>query len=133
MTAFRIAPQQALAPSKKTAPVKDKEYLDWIRELPCLVELKSPVEAAHLSKGDILYGHLGRGKGTKAGDRWALPLSKIQHEAQHTVGEMRFWRALKINPYLAALSLHGLWTDLKDDATPIAIRMITTRVIGRVN
>lgn len=129
MTAFRIARQPSLAPSKKTAPVKDKNYLDWIRELPCLITLQMPVQAAHLSMINYSYGHLGRGKGRKASDRWALPLCPDMHREQHKGSEADFWKRHGIDPHKAALALHGLWSERGD--TELACRLIVSRRLGR--
>jgi hypothetical protein len=125
---FRIAPQTPdYRPSKATAPRKDKKYLAWVHELPCVITLTMPVEAAHLSTANALYGHLGRGKGRKASDRWALPLCKEMHDEQHKGDEMKFWDRHGINPYVTALTLWGLWSDKGGDATGEAIKFIQTQ------
>ena len=133
MNAMRIVKPPRPVASKKTAPVKAAGYLEFIRTLPCLVTLSPHVQAAHLSKHNTAYGHFGRGKGRKASDRWALPLSTEAHRQQHDMGdEMKFWRMYSINPYIAALTLHGLWGDLGVGATEIANDLIYTQQIGRV-
>ena len=129
---YRIfKPDTAFRPSKSTKAVKDKAYLSFIHELPCLIELVTPVEAAHLSTANRLYGHTGRGKGSKVSDRWCLPLCMEKHIEQHQHNEMLFWSVNGINPHLAALTLHGLWSDMKDDAVPIARELIMKRELGR--
>lgn len=70
------------------------------------------------------YGHYGRGKGAKAPDRWALPLSPDEHARQHRIGEEAFWRRHGINPHALALTISGLWSDMGDDAKPFAIAII---------
>ena len=104
-TAFSLQPKTAKAR-------KDKGYLAWLHEVPCIVTGTLPVEAAHLSTANPKYGHLGRGKGQKAHDRWALPLSPEQHRWQHHYGEEDYWRNRShINPWQTALVLHGLYLD----------------------
>ena len=49
-------------------------YLDFIRSLPCIVTRRDPVEAAHVSYPEPRAGKLGRGKGAKESDCWAVPL-----------------------------------------------------------
>lgn len=129
---YRIyRPTTAFTASKKTAPVKDKTYLDFIRSLPCMVECTYPVEAAHISTGSRQHGHLGRGKGTKASDRWTLPLTPGKHYEQHQGNEGMFWAVHGINQYVAAMTLHGLYTDMGEEATSIATELILKRELGR--
>ena len=133
MTAMRIVKPARVQVSKNTAPIKDADYLIFIRGLPCLVTLSIPAEAAHLSKHNPAYGHFGRAKGRKASDRWALPLSSGAHRQQHDMGdELKFWDMYGINPYVSALTLHGLWSDLGQDACDIATSLILARTIGRI-
>lgn len=132
MSAHRIISTGFSNASKATAPIKRKDYLSWLHDLPCIVSLRHPVEAAHLSEAMTMYGHLGRGKGRKASDRWAVPLCKQKHDEQHQGKESDFWKRSGVNPYVAALTLWGLWSDLGEDATDIAVRLIVSREIGRV-
>ena len=132
MAGFRIVSHNPQIPaSKRTAPIKRKTYRDWIGTLPCIVTGTTPVEAAHISTANLSYGHLGRGKGAKASDRWCLPLSPEKHAEQHQMKEIKFWNQQGIDPYLAALTLYALWTDLGDDATDIAQQIIWGRKVGR--
>jgi len=107
-TAFSLQPKTAKAR-------KDGGYLHWLHSIPCIVTGVLPVEAAHLSAANPKYGHMGRGKGQKAHDRWALPLSQTEHRYQHHIGEDVYWNvnihSKGINPYLTALVLHGLYLD----------------------
>ncbi|MDR6818449.1 hypothetical protein J2X76_003626 [Neorhizobium sp. 2083] len=125
MTAFRIAHHAASpAPTPKAKAVKSKGYLAFLHELPCAVSGVYGVEAAHLSMAAPKYGHWGRGKGSKAPDRWALPLSPAEHARQHNIGEEAFWRAAGINPHVLALTIFGLWSDMGDDAQPFAAAIV---------
>jgi hypothetical protein len=114
---MRIArPDTAFSLQPKTAKArKDSGYLAWLHEVPCIVTGTLPVEAAHLSTANPKYGHMGRGKGQKAHDRWALPLSQDEHRLQHHQGEATYWRErwvrLGIKPHFTALVLHGLYLD----------------------
>lgn len=108
----------------KAKPKKNRDYLAFIRELPCCVTGVRIVEAAHLSSADTRYGHHGRARGTKAGDRWALPLSPEQHRRQHSGNEMAYWRSVGIDPHFLALVIWGLWSELGDDAAPFATAVI---------
>lgn len=110
--AYRIAPMASL-PTVKA--VKREPYLQWIRNLPCIVTGQHGVEACHLSTANISYGHFGRGKSQKASDRWALPLTPTEHRRQHGMNELIYWRSTRVNPYKAATILWGMYSD---NATP---------------
>lgn len=101
-TAFTLHPKRAKSG-------KDSSYLEWLHSLPCVVTGSRPVEAAHLSTANVFYGHMGRGKGQKADDRWALPLAPALHAKQHAGNEMAFWKWTGIDPHRLALVLHALW------------------------
>lgn len=124
MSAFRIAAAIKPDPTPKMKPAKSKGYLHFLHSLPCVVSGAREVQAAHLSMAAPKYAHYGRGKGHKAPDRWALPLSADEHARQHQIGEERFWSESGINPHVLALTLWGLWSDMGDDAEPFAIAII---------
>lgn len=96
--------QRAGKPAKRA---KEPKYLDWIRTLPCVVTGRYGVQAAHVSFDAPEYGKLGRGKGQKEDDRWALPLNPEHHRRQHEMAEKEFWRLVGIDPCRVALALHG--------------------------
>lgn len=125
---YRIA--QTLEPREKVKPVKQADYLAFIRKLPCLVSRSQPAQAAHLSTANLAHGHAGRGKGQKASDRWALPLSQKWHDKQHSGNEIAFWRMQGIDPYECAKTLHGLYSERGDDAVSEATRLIITRELA---
>lgn len=108
-TAFSLTPT-------RTKAGKERPYLEWLHGLPCVITGVSPVEAAHLSSASAFYGHTGRGKGQKADDRWALPMSPEKHREQHAGSEMAFWREHGINPHLLALVLHSIWEQGASEA-----------------
>lgn len=128
--AFRIAPRPEMTVSRRTSPVKAKSYLGWLHQLPCIVTRSQPVEAAHVSYANPAFGATGRGKGQKASDRWALPLSPEEHRKQHGMNEQEYWRSVGINPHLAACILYGLFEERGDEATEMATRLILSG-IGR--
>lgn len=122
--AYRIA--AALKPDEtpKRKPRKNGDYLAFLHNLPCVVSGEREVQAAHLSFAAPRYGHYGRGKGSKAPDRWALPLSAGEHRRQHSMNEESYWRSVGINPHVLALTIFGLWSDMGDDAEPFAAAII---------
>ncbi len=127
--AFRIANDRPIMHGKNTAPVKAKTYLAWLHDLPCVVSGRQPVDAAHVSFANPAYGAHGRGKGQKASDRWALPVSPELHAEQHACkdgNEREWWASKGINPHLIATVLWGLWNERKGNATDEATRIIRT-------
>jgi len=121
--ALRIAYlQQDPKPTRR--PKKDAGYLGFVRQLPCAVTGQYGVEAAHVSFANPWYGHYGRGRGTKAPDRFALPLSPEAHRSQHSGNEAAWWAARGIDPHDLANTLWGLWTDYGEDAAPLCTARI---------
>lgn len=124
--AFRIA-TTPFEPTPKKRPAKRKSYLAWLHSLPCVVTGRHGVEAAHVSFAAPLYGHYGRAKGTKAPDRFALPLSKAEHVRQHSMNEQIYWLSVGINPHELANTLFGIFSDYDEyEATDRA----TSRIIS---
>jgi hypothetical protein len=121
--AYRIANAYS-DPTPKAKASKSKGYLAWLHELSCCVTGAVEVQAAHVSFASPKYGHYGRGKASKVSDRWALPLSALEHARQHSMNEREYWASVGIDPHVLALTLHGLWTDLGDGAQPFAQAII---------
>lgn len=110
--AIRIKrPDTAFNGSTKSKPVKNADYLDFIRSLPCVVTGQRPVEAAHVSFVNLKAGSTGRGKSQKVSDAFALPMHPDQHRRQHGMNEEAFWAQTGIDPHYVALALHRAWSD----------------------
>jgi len=118
--AFRTEPEPP-----KRRPKKRRDYLSFLHKLPCVVTGRFGVEAAHLSYASIFHGHFGRGKGTKAPDRFALPLHPDEHRAQHSMNEREYWTSKGINPHELANTLFGIWSDYDE---PEAVTHCTHRI-----
>lgn len=127
MSAFRIA-KTNFKPTPKAKPSKSKDYVAFIHDCPSVISGKYPVEAAHLSEADTYYLHYGRGKGTKAPDRWVLPLTAEEHRASHNYpgGEMAFWSDHGINPHELATIIWGAFCERGTDALPWVIAKINS-------
>lgn len=128
--AMRIRPQEG-APYyvAKSKPVKSKGYLAFVRTLPCVVTgTRVNIQAAHISFPNAPLGHYGRAKGLKASDRWVLPLSADEHARQHAMNEREYWTAVGIDPHVLALTIHGLWVELGDDAVAKAEAVVNARL-----
>lgn len=110
MSARIARPETAFGAQPKTAKArKDRDYMEWLHQVPCLITGTFPVEAAHLSTANAFYGHTGRGRSQKAHDRWCLSLSREQHALQTLIGEADYWG--NTNPHHAAVVLYGAYLD----------------------
>ncbi len=128
--ASRIAPRtEAYFPKAKSK--KDKGYLAWLHQLPCVVTGRYGVEAAHLSYANPRYGHYGRARGTKASDLWALPLCPEEHRIQHSGSEITYWSEVGENPHSLAVVLWAIYSQYGDEGTPFAVSAIMQRINDR--
>ena len=72
--------------------VRNRKYLDWLREQPCAVSGQwAPSDPCHTFKGTG-----GGGIGLKSTDKYALPLSHAEHVKQSLMPEMKYWRDILI-------------------------------------
>lgn len=117
---------QPYFPKRKQA--KSKGYLAFLHRLPCVITGRTGVQACHVSFRAPQYGHYGRGKQTKAADRWALPMTPEMHAAQHAMGERDFWLKHGVDPHLLCLVLWGLWSADGDVAEEECIAVIRSGV-----
>lgn len=127
--AMRIAPPTVLSFPKQKAK-KSAKYLDFIRRLPCCVTGVMGVEAAHVSFSSPWHGHYGRGRGSKASDRWCVPLSSFEHRAQHSMNEQEYWLVKQIDPHLLALTLYGIWLEVEEYE---AIQFASARIMQGIS
>lgn len=106
---FKVPRESRPRKPKKEARERNANYLARVRRCPCLACDNDPARvAAHLRlSGD---GKPMPGTGAKPDDKWTLPLCSTCHtagpEAQHEVGEVRFWDALGLDPKAIALRLY---------------------------
>lgn len=89
---------------KQKNPVrKDKAYLAFLHELPCVISgrVGEGIQAAHIRFGDIAYAKPQAGKAEKPDDIFCLPLWHELHAEQHSMNEEKFWISYGINDPLA--------------------------------
>lgn len=73
--------------------VRNRKYLDWLREQACAVSGQwAPSDPSHTFKGTG-----GGGMGLKSSDKYALPLSHAEHAKQSLMSEMKYWRDVLVN------------------------------------
>jgi hypothetical protein len=76
--------RNAPRPAEKSAPA----FLQWLRGRECVLAFNcdGKIEAAHVDHGG------DKGMGTKAADRFALPMCAKHHREQHATGWETFQR-----------------------------------------
>ena len=77
----------SLDPADKTQKrIEDEKHLDFIRQLPSVIDGKGPCEACHIRTGSPAHRKKRTGMGRKPDDAWTLPMTPAQHRAQHDGG-----------------------------------------------
>ena len=113
----RIVPTDE--PTRQRQPrERAPDHLAFIRRLPCVVCFtRRDIHAAHIRAAAIQYGKGLTGKGEKPDDRWSFPLCAEHHvfgpDAQHKMGEIKWFQLRSINPFVTALAL---WACSGNDA-----------------
>lgn len=93
--------------------IKSDAYLDFIRQLPCVV-CGNDVEtqAAHIRYSEPLAGKYKAGVGQKSHDLFAVPLCNRCHmQDQHSGNERQFWEGYGIDPVYLSLALNRVAGD----------------------
>lgn len=104
---------------QRSPRVKEPDYLDFIRELPCLVCLRPSgltgirTQAAHIRFNNDRFGSQAGGA-EKPDDVFALPLCQAHHHEQTMMGEgPGYWEGLGMEPHAMCLALrHRAYPDL---------------------
>ena len=104
--------------------VEDKAFLAFVRRQRCCVcGAPPPVQAAHIRMGSLAYGKRDTGRGERPSDCWTTPLCQSCHldgpEAQHRVGEKRFWQMHNLNPFAIAIRLYAEFAVGRDFTFPV--------------
>jgi hypothetical protein len=85
---------------QRTRRVRNKEHLDFVASLPCLVCGRQPCDPHHLRFVQP------RALGRKASDEFTVPLCRIHHRELHRqMNEEAWWSLVNIDPKAAALRL----------------------------
>lgn len=110
--------------------VVDSDYKGWVARLPCVACFvlfglaKLGVHVAHVSMADAAAGWRGAGGAEKAHDFRTVPLCPGHHQnfpnAQHKIGEPRFWALCRINPTELCAALVAAYMGGRDGAIIIA-------------
>jgi hypothetical protein len=129
LMAMQVVKNQQPYYAAKAKPRRNGSYLKWLHTLPCVVTGRYDVEAAHISYPSPAHGHWGRGKGTKAPDLFALPMSAQEHALQHSGklgSESDYWEAKGICPHQLCIVLWAIYSAYDEDEA-------TVRATARIN
>lgn len=89
----------------------EREHREFIASLRCVAcGDNTSVEPAHLRTANLFWGKCESGLGRKP-TNWLLPLCSECHREQHDVGEMPFWDALGIDPFILSMALKNCSGD----------------------
>lgn len=91
-------------------------FLAFVRRCPCCAcPAPAPSQAAHIRMGNPAIGKRNAGIGEKPSDRWAVPLCADCHldapDAQHKVGERKFWERVGVDPFALAAQLYAQFEE----------------------
>ena len=120
--------------AKEVEEIRNPLHLKWIASLPAVISGAMGCEAAHINFPDKRFGKHMRGKGTKVGDNWTLPLLPEEHRtgpaAQHKTGkEKDWWESHGIDANTLA---DRLWRVSGDTAAAIVIINQSLASAGRL-
>ena len=76
---------------RKGGQRKNAKHLAFIRRLPSVISGVYGVDACHIRMADPIHGKPSTGKGQKPDDCWTLPMTRREHETQHSMSERAFW------------------------------------------
>jgi hypothetical protein len=95
---------------QRTRRVRNKEHLDFVSSLPCLVCGRQPCDPHHLRFVQP------RALGRKVSDEFTVPLCRIHHRELHRqMNEEAWWSLVNIDPKAAA---HRLWQQTRGLLVP---------------
>ena len=89
---------------QKQKPYRSKEYLDYVRSLPCSVVRCYDQAEAHHTEG-------GNGIAMKGSDLSCIPLCRVHHVICHSMGRISFYETHCLDRWeLVAETLKG-WIE----------------------
>lgn len=102
--------------SKKTKRIEDPAHLAFIRKLPSVLSGQYGCDPCHIRTGSALHRKKHTGVAQKPDDCWTLPLTREEHDSQHSENELQWWRKHGIDPFELAIRLYEISGDV-DAAT----------------
>ena len=93
--------------------VRDKDHLQFVAGLPCLVCGRRPSEAHHIRFAQL------RAMSAKPSDEWVVPLCATHHRALHDAGdEESWWKKQNLDPCVEAERLWQVTRITREEKLP---------------
>ena len=86
----------------KTLPERDSKYINWIKNLPCII--------CQYPRSDPHHSETG-GKGTKASDYTSIALCHKHHQEVHQIGKKSFQKKYNISFKEECERLTTIWKE----------------------
>ena len=108
-TGVRFAQCWDPAVTQRRPRLYDRPYLDWLKTRYCVVcGRPGPNDPAHIRSASMKYDKPLTGAGRKPDDRWAVPLCRADHDAQHAAGdELKWWNGYSLDPFELAIAYYA--------------------------
>ena len=84
----------------KRARVADPDYLEWIRQMPCMV--------GYRCQGTVVPHHL-ESRGAGGSDHYVIPLCGLHHAEIHMIGERTMGDRYLVNWWYEVARLEERW------------------------
>ena len=94
----------------KIKAIRNRKYLDWLRDEECPVSGVTPCEPAHTFKSTG-----GGGTGHRSSDDCALPLSNLEHRKQSGMSELKYWRDVLVSKPVLRRTMMICYTVIHND------------------
>ncbi|MBN9317983.1 MAG: DUF968 domain-containing protein [Devosia sp.] len=117
-----------MIPGRQRKPRRhDEKHLRFIRQLPCLLTGRSPVEACHIRYADLEKGKQHTGKGERPDDEYVVPLHPDLHREQHSMNERSFWQKQGVDPVKVAKLLYAVSGNFEEAAKVLRLARLNRR------
>ena len=104
--------------------MKDKKYLKYIHDLPCVVTGCEPYGFSSIVAHHITVGSK-RGISQKPSDYRCIPMEASEHMRLHHLGEGVYWEQMGINPFEEAIRALRSYADKLGVGMPITDNLDT--------
>ena len=91
----------------------DRGFLRFLRQRACVAcgfagSFLIPIDPAHIRAASAEHGKRYVGMGERPDDRFATPLCRTCHDAQHAFGsELEWWKLAGLDPFAIAAKLYA--------------------------
>lgn len=97
--------------------IRDDAHLAFIRRLPSVISGKRDgdrCDPCHVRTGSPIHRKKRTGASQRPDDCWTLPMRRAEHDAQHDMNELEFYRSHGItDPFSLCLALYEVSGDVK--------------------